>query len=99
MSRIENQVVNLSERVRLNNVGIQYYMKEKYETLNQGYIDENKRLENTRILALNPNGLNPWDEQKMNMFVQSCTKNQIDIALLNEMNVKWTPAILDKIEL
>ena len=34
MSRIENQVVNLLESVRLNNVGIQHYMKEKYETLN-----------------------------------------------------------------
>ena len=62
MSRIENQVVNLSESVRLNNVGIQHYMKEKYETLNQGYINENKRLENTRILALNLNGLNLQNE-------------------------------------
>ena len=47
------------ESVRLDNVGIDYYMNKEYKILNQEYIDINKRSENTRILALNPRGLNP----------------------------------------
>ena len=59
MSNQNNQVRNLSESVRLDNVGIDYYMNKKYEMLNYGYVNINKRSENTRILALNLRGLNP----------------------------------------
>ena len=32
------------------------------------------------------------------MFVTSCKQHQIDIALLNETNIKWTPASRDQME-
>ena len=32
------------------------------------------------------------------MFINSCKQHQIDIAILNETNIKWTPAAVDQIE-
>ena len=34
----------------------------------------------------------------MGRFLESCQKYQIDAMLLNEVNAKWTPTNLDKIE-
>ena len=34
----------------------------------------------------------------MSMFINSCKQHQIDIAILNETNIKWTPAAVDQIE-
>ena len=98
MNNTISQESTMSESLRLENVEINQYMKEEYEMLNEGYIDINKGSENTRILALNPRGLNLWDDQKMTMYVQSYKKYQIDIALLNEKNLKWNLATIDKIE-
>ena len=73
-------------------------MTREQNAMNQGYIDEIKSNGNIRILALNPRGLDSWNDQKMGMFVNSCKQHQIDIAMLNETNAKWTPAALDQME-
>ena len=57
-----------------------------------------KNLTNTRILSLNPRGLGPRNESKMQMLLETYSKQQIDIILLNKTNAKWTTCNLDKIE-
>ena len=98
MNSYEKQIRNESDRIRLSNVGTNDHMSREHNAMNQGHVDKIKSNENVRILALNPRGLDPWNDQKMNMFVTSCKQHQIDIALLNETNTKWTPALLDQME-
>ena len=65
---------------------------------NEGYVDTMKLGENIRMLALNVKGINPWNEEKMEMFLTSIEEHQIDIMILNETNTKWNPANIDKME-
>ena len=64
----------------------------------KGYVDQNKLLENIRILSLNPRGINPWNNYRMEMLIESCKKYQIDVLLLCETQVKWTANNIDKME-
>ena len=59
MSRINRERDNLLESIRLNNTAIQHYIHQENQITNQGYIDNNKMIENTRILSLNSRGMNP----------------------------------------
>ena len=63
-----------------------------------GYVDQTKASENIRILSLNPRGVNPWNNYRMEMLIESCKKYQIDILLLCETQVKWTAQNIDKME-
>ena len=65
---------------------------------NEGYVDNIKNNENTRILSLNPRGINPWNNYRMEMLLESYETYQIDVLLLCETQVKWTASNLDKIE-
>ena len=65
---------------------------------NDGYIENVKNTSNTRILSLNPRGLSPSNDSKIEMLLEACCKYQIDVILLNETNTKWTTINLDKIE-
>ena len=65
---------------------------------NEGYIDRNKLPTNMRFLTLNIKGLDPKKIVKMERFINSIQKYQIDTMLLNEVNVKWAPANIDRIE-
>ena len=58
----------------------------------------NKTIDNVRILVLNTRGCNPWNDYKGEMLIKACQELQVDIALLNETNVKWTPGNLDKMK-
>jgi len=100
MSRQSNNETNQPEerRTNTNQMQITQFINRNRAITQRGYIDKNKRSENTRILSLNPNGINPWDDTTMHMMNQSLEKYQIDIALFNETNLKWTPINLDKIE-
>ena len=98
MNSYEKQIRNESERIMLSNVGINDYVNREHDVMNQGHVNKIKSNENVRILALNSRGLDPRNDQKMNIFVNSCKQHQIDIALLNETNAKWTPASLDQME-
>jgi len=77
---------------------ITQYIERDNQIKHEGYIDEIKLSENTRILSLNPNGINPWDDIQSNMLTDALQRYQIDIAMLNETNIKWTPRNMDKIE-
>ena len=77
---------------------INQYANQRNAIIHPGYIDNVKMSKNTRILSINPNGINPWDDIQNNMINQSFQQKQIDIALFNETNIKWTPTNLDKIE-
>ena len=47
---------------------------------------------------MNSKGLNLWNYECVEMFIESIEKHQIDIMLLNETNVKWIPSNIDKME-
>ena len=81
-----------------NQTEITQFIERNNQIKHEGYIDETKLLENTRILSLNPNGINPWDDIQSNMLTDAIHRYQIDILMLNETNIKWTPRNVDKIE-
>ena len=41
---------------------------------NEGYIDEIKSISNTRILSVNPRGLSPSNNSKMEILLEACCK-------------------------
>ena len=41
-------------------------------------------------------GLDPWNEQKMAMFISSMKKYDASVALITKPNVKWIPRNEDK---
>ena len=86
--RLRNQHQNLTHQCTNNDDIIR----------NEGCIDSIKDICNIRIMSLNVKGLDPWKHEKMERFLESCQKHQIDVMLLNEVNVKWNPANLDKME-
>jgi len=100
ISSTTNNSVQPEERRNIINhqTRINQYINQSNNIIHQGYIDNVKMSENTRILSINPNGINPWDDIQNNMINQSFQQKQIDIALFNETNMKWTPTNLDKIE-
>ena len=88
MSRLEENNVRLSERVRNQQMSIRNYVRMNTEINNEGYIDENKMPTNIRFLALNIKGIDPESIVKIERFIISIQKYQIDMMLLNEVNVK-----------
>ena len=68
------------------------------EIKNEEYVDSNKLSNNIRLLTMNSKGLNLWNYEWMEMFIESIEKYQIDVMLLNETNVKWTLSNKDKME-
>jgi len=65
-----------------------YYRNHSSEIRNCGYIDVIKAVNNICFLVLNPRGINPWNDYKCEMLINTCKDFQVDIALLNETNVK-----------
>ena len=68
------------------------------EIRNEGYIDPIKHSNNIRIMSLNVKGLDPWKYEKIERFIESSNQNQIDIMMVSEVNVKWNPVNLDRME-
>ena len=83
--------------IYINNLISQYIIRNN-TIRNEGYIDRNKLITNIRIVTLNVNGLDPQREGKMYQFINSIEKYQIDMMLSNKVNVKWTPANIDRFE-
>ena len=73
-------------------------MNDNNEIKQKGHIDQIKSSECTRILSTNAKGLDPSHNIKIERFVESFEKFQIDLMLMNKANVKWTPANIDMIE-
>ena len=86
-SRNQNQQIEITQFMSRNN-----------QIKHRGYIDKTKLEENTRILSFNLNSINPQDNMKITMLLQAIKSYQIVIAMLNEINIKWSPQNLDKIE-
>ena len=55
----------------------------------RGVLDENKIIENTRILSINPNGFNVDNNEKNNQMLHYYNQNSINIILMSETNGKW----------
>ena len=83
MSRPNNETVAQPEINRTYQPTIRNYFQTNDTSIQyQGYIDKIKSVENIRILTLNPKGINPWNNYKIESFLTSCDKYQIDIALM-----------------
>ena len=55
---------------------------------NEGYLDEQKHIKNTRILHINTNGFGPNQTEKIDQMINYYTKHQISIVLHAETNIK-----------
>ena len=51
-----------------------------------------------RFITLNARGLDPSNNIKIERFTNSMQKYQIDMMLTNEVNMKWTPTNIDRME-
>ena len=69
---------------------MQRYLQRENNIANEGYIDNIKMPKNIRILVLNPNGFDLWNDYKMNLFQDAIERLNIDIMMLNEINLKCT---------
>ena len=47
---------------------------------------------------MNSKGLNLWNNKRIEIFIELIEKHQIDVMLLYEMNFKWIPSNIDKME-
>jgi len=66
--------------------------------VNQEYVNNNKLVESTRFLSLNPRGFGPDNEEKMEMMVEAAKKMEIDGILLSSPDRKWSTNMIDKIK-
>ena len=99
MSQTNCNMNNQQENRGSIQLTIRSYCKNSIKEINhQGYVDINKTIDNVRILVLNTRGCNPWNDYKGEMLIKACQELQVDIALLNKTNVKWTPGNLDKMK-
>jgi len=53
---------------------MQHYLRRDDEIRNKSYINHIKMINNVRILLLNPKGLDPWNEYKTSIFIESVEK-------------------------
>ena len=97
MSDLQQFIHHMPERNRQRNQMHQYINTNRNDEIkNKGYVDSTKLLENMRILVLNPNGLDPWNDYKMNLFINAIEKLEIDVVMISELNLKTTTANQDK---
>ena len=59
------------------------------ELKNQGYIESQKHENSIRILALNPRGFGPKNNEKINMLKKAMNDYKIDIVLMSSTDRKW----------
>ena len=99
MSENNNTIPILPENNRMIQTNLNYLRtNNNLQIMHKGYIDISKLAENMRILVLNPKGLNLWNDYKMDLFINSCKKKQIDVILLSETQIKWTPRNIDRMK-
>ena len=67
---------------------INQYINQQNVIVYQGYIGNTKISENARIVSINPDRINQWDEIQNNMLTQSIEQKHIDIALFNRIHIK-----------
>ena len=65
---------------------------------NEGYIDYTKRINNTRILMINPHGLRENADFKIEQLIQGINQHNIDIIMLSETNCKWNTSNIAKMK-
>ena len=99
MSNINQNTESQPESNRNVQISINLYAnRNNYQIQHIRYVDHQKSQENIRILNLNPQRINPWNNYKMQMLLESCEKYKVDVLLLNKTQVKWNPSNLDKME-
>ena len=65
---------SIPESQRTNQIQIQNYMIINNEIKNEGYVDSNKLSNNIRLLTMNSKGLNLWNYERIEMFIESIEK-------------------------
>lgn len=99
MSRVNEADVTIpASRRNTTQLNMNQFIEKDYTIRNPGYIDAMKSNFNIRIMNLNVKGLSPSNNEKIDRFIESIEKYQVDIMQINEVNVKWIPANLDKMK-
>lgn len=98
MSSTPQRVEITPERRRNHQSSMMNYMRNNTIINKEGYIDQNKLTTNMRFITLNARGLDPSNNIKIERFTKSIQKYQIDMMLINEVNMKWTPTNVDRME-
>ena len=63
-----------------------------------GYIDNPKKIQNTRFLYMNMNGIRSYNEEKIQYFIEACNLYRVDYFMSTKMNIKWITLTTDKIK-
>ena len=66
--------------------------------MNARTMPNSKQNTNIRILSLNVKGFNTINKEKLHHLITECQKREIDMAFLNEMNIKWTSVMKSSIK-
>ena len=67
--------------------------QENIAIMNAGTMPNSKQNTNIRVLSLNVKEFNTTNKEKLYHLITECQKREIDMALLNKMNTKWTSVI------
>ena len=72
-SILQKLEVNNNRRLEQNNIN-QYFNNYRL-VINKGYINQNKNLENTRLICININGFSLKQLVKIDQFIKFCNEN------------------------
>ena len=73
-------------------------MNNDVATRNEEHVEVIKDSSNVRLMYLTAKGFDLWKCEKMERFLESCEKHQIDTMLLKKIKIKWNAVNLDEIE-
>ena len=100
MSRVRDNC-DQPERRRDENMSMplirEYFENNGNKVNSKGYTDVIKTNENMRIITLNVKGCRMRDNNRIKEIRESIRKYQIDVALFNKANTKWTIRNVNKI--
>ena len=92
---INENVTNVLENIRFRQTHLNRF-REIRPIQHPGCIDDCKMSGNIRMLAMNVKGINPWNQHRVSLLKEAINEHDTDVVLLNETQLKWTPANEDK---
>ena len=78
---------NLSNR-NIEQNEIQFYIPQRAQIRNKGYLDREKRENNTRLLSININGMRIKDKVKIQQMIDFSIQYKVNIIMITETNSK-----------
>ena len=92
---VHENVTDVPENIRFRQMHLNRF-REIRSIQHPGHIDNCKMSGKIRMIAMNVKGMNPWNQHRMNLLKEAIHKNDVDVVILNETQLKGTPANEDK---